>query len=63
MIKILGRTERSVTIITYMSLLMMPITLTAALFHWTWPPRRNWPSWVGIGILGSAGQAGDDPRR
>lgn len=55
-IKILGRTERSVTIITYMSLLMMPITLVAALFHWTWPTAHELAVLVGIGILGSAGQ-------
>jgi drug/metabolite transporter (DMT)-like permease len=55
-IKILGRTERSVTIITYMSLLMMPITLAAAAFVWTWPTPTQLAILVMIGVLGSLAQ-------
>jgi drug/metabolite transporter (DMT)-like permease len=55
-IKILGRTEKSVTIITYMSLLMMPISLVAASFFWTWPTLEQLGVLIAIGILGSLGQ-------
>ena len=36
-IKTLGRTDSSATIITYMALLMMPLSLVPALFVWQWP--------------------------
>jgi drug/metabolite transporter (DMT)-like permease len=55
-IKILGRTEKSVTIITYMSLLMMPISLVAASFFWTWPTLQQLGVLIAIGVLGSLGQ-------
>jgi drug/metabolite transporter (DMT)-like permease len=55
-IKSLGRTDTSVTITAYMSLLMTPLALIPALFVWQWP---DWPTlgWlVAIGIFGNLGQ-------
>ena len=36
-IKVLSRTESSLTITLYASLLQAPLTFVAALFHWQWP--------------------------
>ena len=36
-IKTLGRTDSSATIISYMALLMIPLSLVPALFVWHWP--------------------------
>lgn len=55
-IKELGRTERSVTITAYMSIVMMPLSLIAALFFWTWPTWEELGWLVLIGILGGIGQ-------
>lgn len=54
-IKILARTDSSLTIATYMTVFLMPITLVAALFVW------QWPTWEQLGImflLGCCGSAG-----
>lgn len=54
-IKILARTDSSLTIATYMTVFLMPITLVAALFVW------QWPTWEQLGImflLGACGSAG-----
>lgn len=56
MIRMLGRTESSVTTTAYMSLLMTPMSFVPALFVWTWP---GWPdlAWLlAIGLLGNAAQ-------
>lgn len=55
-IKSLGRTESAVTITIYMSLVMAPLSLIAALFVWQWPTWEQLAWLVGIGILGGAGQ-------
>jgi drug/metabolite transporter (DMT)-like permease len=55
-IKVLGKTESSVTITAYMSLLMTPITLVPALFVWTWPEPYHYLWFMVIGICGGAGQ-------
>jgi len=55
-IKSLGRTESAVTITLYMSLVMAPLSLLAALFVWQWPTWEQLAWLVGIGILGGAGQ-------
>jgi drug/metabolite transporter (DMT)-like permease len=55
-IKSLGRTESSVTITTYMSLLMAPIALVPALFVWQWPNPSQWLWLVLVGTSGNAGQ-------
>lgn len=54
-IKILARTDSSLTIATYMTVFLMPITFVAALFVW------EWPTWEQLGImflLGACGSAG-----
>jgi drug/metabolite transporter (DMT)-like permease len=56
MIKIMARTDASITITTYMSLLMAPVSLVPALFFWQWPNGEQlaWMAYVGIG--GGIGQ-------
>ena len=57
-IKILGRTETSVTITIYMSIMMTPMLLGPALYVWIWPtwPQLGWL--VLLGTLGGIGQLG-----
>jgi drug/metabolite transporter (DMT)-like permease len=55
-IKTLGRTDSSVTIISYMALLMIPLSLVPALFVWRWPDPLEWCWLVGIGMLGGIAQ-------
>ena len=49
-IKALGRTESSVTITAYLSLLMTPLALIPALFVWQWPTlgQLGWMATIGI---------------
>lgn len=55
-IKVLARSEASVTIATYMSVLMAPMALLPALFVWTWPSAWEFVLLAAIGILGNSGQ-------
>lgn len=56
MIKDLGRTESAVTITTYMSLVMAPLSLIPALFVWV-PPSLEQLGWLLLlGTLGGGGQ-------
>ena len=55
-VKSLGRTESSVTITAYMSLLISPIALIPALFVWQWPSGSAWIWLVAIGVFGNMGQ-------
>lgn len=55
-IKDLSRTESSVTIITYMSLLLLPLSLVPALFVWQWPTFDQLLWLVLIGLLGGGAQ-------
>ena len=55
-IKSLGKTESSVTITTYMSLVMAPLSLLPALFFWQTPNMEQLLWLVGIGIFGGIGQ-------
>lgn len=52
-IKILSRTESSLTITTYMGVMMTPLTLIPALFVWTWPSWEHLGILAGIGAMGS----------
>jgi drug/metabolite transporter (DMT)-like permease len=54
-VKDLARTEPSDAIVTYMVLLITPMSLIPALFVWQWPPWQLWPWVVGMGALGSFG--------
>ena len=56
LIKTIGRHDSSVTIITYMSLLQLPLSLVPALFVWTWPSWDLLPWLLAIGILGGGAQ-------
>ena len=56
LIKSLGRTESSVTITTYMSLMMATMSLVAALFVWQTPTAEQFLLLLGVGIFGGIGQ-------
>jgi drug/metabolite transporter (DMT)-like permease len=55
-IKTLGRTDSSATIIAYMALLMLPLTVVPASFVWQWPDGIQLIWLVLVGLLGGAGQ-------
>lgn len=55
-IRELGKTESSVTITTYMSLVMAPIALIPAIFVWQWPTGTQLIGLVALGLLGGGGQ-------
>ncbi|MFW5680924.1 MAG: DMT family transporter, partial [Pseudomonadota bacterium] len=56
LIKLLSRTESSVAITFYAALVLMPITLVAALPVWTWPPAEAWLSLIALGLTGTISQ-------
>lgn len=56
MVKELGRTESAITITAYMSLVMAPLSLGPALFHWVWPTAEQFGWLVLLGMFGGAGQ-------
>jgi drug/metabolite transporter (DMT)-like permease len=56
LIKTVSRYDSSITIITYMSLLQLPLSLFAALFFWTWPGIEVLPWLVALGLLGGGAQ-------
>lgn len=55
-IKILARTDSSLTITIYAALFLTPITLAAALLVWSAPAPVTWLLLIGIGIFGSLTQ-------
>jgi drug/metabolite transporter (DMT)-like permease len=55
-IKILGRTETTLTITAYVTVLMIPLTLVPALSVWQTPPAGMWPWLIFIGVIGTLGQ-------
>ena len=55
-IKSLSRTESSITIVAYMSLLMTPMSLIPAAFVWVWPTWTELAWMALIGVCGGAGQ-------
>ncbi|WP_207485918.1 DMT family transporter [Arenibaculum pallidiluteum] len=57
-VKALSRTEPAVAMVTYMSLLMTPMTLAPALFVWQWPEPGTWAVVVVLGAIASLGQIG-----
>ena len=55
-IKVLTRTESSMTIVFYMAAFMTPLSFISASFFWQWPDLVQL-SWLGlIGALGTTGQ-------
>jgi drug/metabolite transporter (DMT)-like permease len=55
-IKSLSRTESSITIITYMALLLAPASLVPALFVWVWPSPEQLAWLALIGLIGGGAQ-------
>lgn len=55
-IKVLTRTESSVTITAYASIFLAPICLVAALPFWTWPSLTALAWLAGIGVVGTVAQ-------
>ncbi|MGJ3261078.1 MAG: DMT family transporter [Rhodospirillales bacterium] len=55
-IKSLSRTESSITIVAYMSILMTPMSLIPALFVWAWPTWTELAWLALIGVCGGAAQ-------
>lgn len=54
-VKNLSRTEPSDAIVTYMVLLLTPMSLIPALPYWEWPPLAVWPAIAAMGACGSFG--------
>ncbi len=52
-IKSLSRTESSLTITTYQNIFLIPFTLVAAWFFWTWPSWELIAMFAVMGIFGS----------
>ena len=55
MVKDLLRTESSNAVVTYMVLLMTPISLAPALFVWEWPEPGTWAILIGVGLIATIG--------
>lgn len=55
-IKVLSRTDSSVTIVTWMALSMIPLSAVPAAFVWHWPDGGQLLWLVLIGLLGGSGQ-------
>ncbi len=54
-VKDLSRTEGSQAIVTYMVLLLTPMSLVPALPYWSWPSLAGWPFVIGMGLFGTLG--------
>ena len=55
-IKVISRTDSSITTTAYMSVFMTPMALLAASTHWIWPNLEQLGWLAGIGALGTTGQ-------
>jgi drug/metabolite transporter (DMT)-like permease len=55
-IKVLGRTDSSMTITAYVTVLMIPMTLIPAMLVWQMPVLDLWGWLVFIGVIGTLGQ-------
>ncbi len=55
-IKVLTRTDSSVTITAYMVLLMTPLSLIPASFVWQWPDAGQWVWLFAVGVVGTLSQ-------
>lgn len=56
LIKIMTRTESTITIIAYSALLVSPLSLVPALFFWQSPNLEQWLWLMFIGVAGTLGQ-------
>ena len=55
-IKVLARTESSLTITAYVTVLLIPLTLGPALMVWQTPAAEMWGWLIFIGVIGTLGQ-------
>ncbi len=55
-IKVLARTDSSLTITAYVTVLLIPLTLVPAISVWQTPPPHMWGWLVFIGVIGTIGQ-------
>jgi len=55
-IKVLGRTDSSMTITAYVTILMIPMTLVPAMLVWQPPMLDMWGWLIFIGVIGTLGQ-------
>lgn len=55
-IKVLGRTESSLTITAYVTVLLTPLTLVPALWSWQTPSPGLWGWLIFIGVIGTIAQ-------
>jgi len=55
-IKVLSRTDSSITITCYMVVFMAPLSLVPALWVWQWPTGQQLLWLVAIGVVGTLGQ-------
>src|SRR5215510_3167436 len=55
-IKVLGRTDSSMTITAYVTVLMIPMTLIPAMLVWQTPMLDLWGWLIFIGVIGTLGQ-------
>ena len=56
LIKVLGRTESSITITSYMVVLMGPLTLPVAIWFWEWPNGHQLAWLISIGVVATFSQ-------
>jgi drug/metabolite transporter (DMT)-like permease len=54
-IKVLSRTDSSVTITAYQSLFLLPFSFAAATLVWLWPTPGQLAMFAGMGLLGTLG--------
>ena len=52
----MGKTDSSLTITVYMSLVMAPLSLLPALLVWQWPTAEQFLWLAAIGVFGGIGQ-------
>ena len=55
-IKSLARTESSLTMTAYLSILLTPMSFVAAVFVWEWPTMTQFAWLISLGFLGTGGQ-------
>ena len=55
-IKVMSKTESSTTQVTYLTVLVTPISFIAALFFWTWPTAEQWFLLTFIAAVATLGQ-------
>jgi drug/metabolite transporter (DMT)-like permease len=54
-IKVVSREDSSLTITTYMTLFLIPLTLAPALWVWTWPTLEQMLWLIAIGVIATIG--------